>query len=117
MAAGEYLQNMQASAGKDAAVESWETRAEELANRIQRLGPINLAAIDEYKETLQRKEYLDEQDKDVPGALAILEEAEKEADVKLLHVNLKARKLITMAQLVGVFEMFDDEEMAVASFT
>jgi anti-sigma B factor antagonist len=43
--------------------------------------------------------------------------SEKEADVKLLHVNLKARKLITMAQLVGVFEMFDDEEMAVKSFT
>ena len=42
--------------------------------------------------------------------------SEKSADVKLLHVNLKARKLITMAQLVGVFEMFDDEEMAVASF-
>jgi len=38
------------------------------------------------------------------------------ADVKLLHVNIKARKLLTMAQLVGVFEMFDDEELAVASF-
>jgi len=43
--------------------------------------------------------------------------SEKEADVKLLHVNLKARKLLTMAQLVGVFEMFDDEEMAIASFS
>ena len=43
--------------------------------------------------------------------------SEKDADVKLLHVNLKARKLITMAQLVGVFEMFDDEEIAVSSFT
>jgi anti-sigma B factor antagonist len=43
--------------------------------------------------------------------------SEKDADVKLLHVNLKARKLITMAQLVGVFEMFDDEEMAISSFS
>lgn len=43
--------------------------------------------------------------------------SEKEADVKLLHVNLKARKLITMAQLVGVFEMFDDEKMAIDSFS
>jgi len=43
--------------------------------------------------------------------------SEKEADIKLLHVNLKARKLITMAQLVGVFEMFDDEEMAIGSFS
>jgi anti-sigma B factor antagonist len=39
-----------------------------------------------------------------------------DAEVKLLNVNLKARKLLTMAQLVGVFEMFDDEELAVASF-
>jgi anti-sigma B factor antagonist len=40
-----------------------------------------------------------------------------EAHVKLLHVNIKARKLLTMAQLVGVFEMFDDEAMAIESFT
>jgi anti-sigma B factor antagonist len=40
-----------------------------------------------------------------------------DAQVKLLNVNLQARKLLTMSQLVGVFEMFDDEEMAVASFS
>jgi len=39
-----------------------------------------------------------------------------QAAVKLLHVNIKARKLLTMAQLVGVFEMFDDEKLAVQSF-
>jgi anti-sigma B factor antagonist len=39
-----------------------------------------------------------------------------DAEIKLLHVNLKARKLLTMARLVGVFEMFDDEAMAVDSF-
>jgi hypothetical protein len=39
-----------------------------------------------------------------------------QAEVKLLHVNIKARKLLTMAQLVGVFEMFDDEAMAAESF-
>jgi len=42
--------------------------------------------------------------------------ASRGADVKLLHVNLKARKLLTMSSLVGVFEMFDDENLAVASF-
>ena len=42
--------------------------------------------------------------------------ASNEAEIKLLHVNLKARKLLTMAHLVGVFEMFDDEEIAIASF-
>jgi len=42
--------------------------------------------------------------------------AAKDAALKLLNVNLKARKLLTMAQLVGVFEMFDDEALAVSSF-
>lgn len=41
----------------------------------------------------------------------------KDADVKLLNANVKARKLITMAQLVGVFEMYDDEKSAVESFS
>lgn len=40
-----------------------------------------------------------------------------DAAIKLLHVNIKARKLLTMAQLVGVFEMFDDEALAVESFS
>jgi anti-sigma B factor antagonist len=40
-----------------------------------------------------------------------------QAEVKLLHVNIKARKLLTMAQLMGVFEMFDDEALAIASFS
>ena len=43
--------------------------------------------------------------------------AGRAADVKLLHVNLKARKLLTMASLVGVFEMFDDEKLAIESFS
>lgn len=43
--------------------------------------------------------------------------AARNAGIKLLHANLKARKLLTMSGLVGVFEMFDDEEMAVASFS
>lgn len=36
--------------------------------------------------------------------------------VKLLKANVKARQLLTMAQLVGVFEMFDDETLAIQSF-
>ncbi len=53
----------------------WESKLAEVAVKISRLGPINLAAIDEYKEQLQRKEYLDGQDKDVTAALEILEQA------------------------------------------
>jgi len=53
----------------------WEAKLVEVATKISRLGPINLAAIDEYKEQSQRKEYLDGQDKDVTAALEILEQA------------------------------------------
>jgi len=54
---------------------AWEQKLTAIAQRISRLGPINLAAIDEYQEQLKRKEYLDEQHKDVVSALEILEEA------------------------------------------
>ncbi len=53
----------------------WEQRMADIAQRISRLGPINLAAIDEYQETLKRKEYLDAQFKDVTSALEALEQA------------------------------------------
>jgi len=42
--------------------------------------------------------------------------ARNDGEIKLLRVNIKARRLLTMAQLIGVFEMFDDETLAVASF-
>ncbi len=53
----------------------WEQKLSDIGQRISRLGPINLAAIDEYQETLKRKEYLDEQFKDVTSALEALEDA------------------------------------------
>ena len=53
----------------------WESKLVVVEQKISRLGPINLAAIDEFKEQLQRKEYLDEQDRDVSAALEILEQA------------------------------------------
>jgi len=41
----------------EATSKQWEQKLAAVAERISRLGPINLAAIDEYKEQLQRKEY------------------------------------------------------------
>ena len=46
-----------------------------MGNRIGRLGPINLAAIDEYKTEFERKQYLDEQNDDLCEALETLEGA------------------------------------------
>ena len=38
------------------------------------------------------------------------------AAVKLLHVEAKLRQLLLMTKLIGVFETFDDEAAALASF-
>ena len=58
-----------------ATVEAWEDDLQKLEQRISRLGPINLAAIDELAEQVERKEYLDSQHADVTDALATLEHA------------------------------------------
>ena len=51
-----------------------------IERRVQRLGPINLAAIDEFKAVSERCEYLIEQQDDLNEALATLEEAIRKID-------------------------------------
>ena len=53
---------------------------EAIGRRIDRLGPINLAAIDEYQSELERKQYLDAQNDDLREALSTLESAIKKID-------------------------------------
>jgi chromosome segregation protein len=57
-----------------------ERELEALGNRIQRLGAINLAAIDEYKQQSERKVYLDSQNDDLERALVTLENAIRKID-------------------------------------
>ncbi|MDP6652535.1 MAG: chromosome segregation protein SMC, partial [Gammaproteobacteria bacterium] len=57
-----------------------EQSLEKLGNRIQRLGPINLAAIDEYQQQSQRKVYLDKQNEDLEKALNTLQNAIRKID-------------------------------------
>ena len=57
-----------------------EEKLEKLGNRIQRLGPINLAAIDEYKQGSERKVYLDKQNEDLEKALNTLQNAIRKID-------------------------------------
>ena len=61
-------------------IDSWEEKLEKVRRRIDRLGPINLAAIDEFKEQSERKEYLDSQLADLNDALATLEGAIRKID-------------------------------------
>jgi chromosome segregation protein len=59
----------------EAKIRAWEDEVQKIAERIQRLGAINLAAIEEYKVEEERKQYLDAQYEDLNQALNTLEEA------------------------------------------
>ncbi|MFP5383517.1 MAG: chromosome segregation protein SMC [Gammaproteobacteria bacterium] len=74
------LEDVLASMPAEANIPQWEQRADEIAQRIIRLGPINLAAIDEYAAQSERKNYLDAQNADLEDALSTLENAIKKID-------------------------------------
>jgi len=69
------LENVLESLPEDADIQLWSEELERIAERIRRLGAINLAAIDEYKIQSERKVYLDAQHEDLEKALATLENA------------------------------------------
>lgn len=58
----------------------WQRSLERVASRIARLGPINLAAIDEYNLQSERKNYLDLQNEDLETALETLQSAIRKID-------------------------------------
>ncbi|MCG3202480.1 MAG: Chromosome partition protein Smc [Gammaproteobacteria bacterium] len=64
----------------DATEAAWEERLAEIGRKIQRLGPINLAAIEECDTLAERKSYLDAQLADLNEALATLGEAIRKID-------------------------------------
>ena len=59
----------------DADAGGWELKIGVLTDKIARLGPINLAAIEEFKVQSERKAYLDAQNDDLEQALVTLEQA------------------------------------------
>ena len=74
------LESILASLPEELTAESCEEELEKLNNRIQRLGAINLAAIDEYSSQSERKIYLDQQNEDLEKALLTLQNAIKKID-------------------------------------
>jgi chromosome segregation protein len=74
------LHGVLATLPSEANEKTWEEELERLAARIQRLGPINLAAIDEYQQQAERKRYLDAQNADLVEALDTLENVIRKID-------------------------------------
>jgi chromosome segregation protein len=74
------LAELQAGLTEAAEVVAWESRLVEVRSDIDRLGQVNLAAIDELQENTERKEYLDRQFADLTSALETLEQAMRKID-------------------------------------
>ena len=77
---GQDIDSLQAELDPEAELTLWSQRLESLNNRIDRLGPINLAAIDEFREQAERRQYLDAQNQDLISALDTLEGAIRKID-------------------------------------
>ena len=74
------LTEILAGLAADSAVTAWEESLNGTRADLEKLGQVNLAAIDELKESSERKEYLDRQFADVTSALTTLEEAMRKID-------------------------------------
>ena len=74
------LAEILAGLAADAAVPAFEESLNSARADLEKLGQVNLAAIDELKEASERKDYLDRQFADVNSALTTLEEAMKKID-------------------------------------
>jgi chromosome segregation protein len=74
------LTEVMAALADDALVGDWETRLGDVRSDIERLGPVNLAAIEELQQQSERKSYLDRQYGDVNDALKTLEDAMRRMD-------------------------------------
>ncbi|KGD61233.1 chromosome segregation protein SMC [Alcanivorax jadensis T9] len=65
---------------EEANEQEWAREMDMIGQRISRLGQINLAAIDEYQQQSERKNYLDSQNADLEDALNTLENAIRKID-------------------------------------
>ncbi|HJT98346.1 MAG TPA: chromosome segregation protein SMC, partial [Rhodanobacteraceae bacterium] len=78
--AGFELEAIFAALPAEADADAWQGEVAELEQKIRRLEPVNLAAIQEFEEQSQRKTYLDAQLTDLTTALETLEGAIRKID-------------------------------------
>jgi len=74
------LAEVQQNLTTDASVPNWEHSLAQVRADLEKLGQVNLAAIDELKEQTERKEYLDRQFADLTSALDTLDQAMRRID-------------------------------------
>ncbi|HUA80727.1 MAG TPA: chromosome segregation protein SMC, partial [Dyella sp.] len=79
-ASGLDLETLLSELAEDVDATQWRQQLADLAQKIARLEPVNLAAIQEHAEQSERKTYLDNQLADLTSAMETLENAIKKID-------------------------------------
>lgn len=77
---GQDLDELTQNLTDDASEAEWKEKAERISEKIKRLGPVNLVAIEEFEEQSERKGYLDNQHNDLMEALQTLETVMRKID-------------------------------------
>lgn len=60
--------------------ESWQAQIDAVERKVERIGSVNLAALEDFEKESERKKYLDDQANDLNEALSSLDEAIKKID-------------------------------------
>ena len=77
---GHQVAALEAGLDPNATESAWQTRLEEVGEKVRRLGAINLAAIEEYEQQAERRDYLEAQQAELNEALDTLERAIRRID-------------------------------------
>jgi chromosome segregation protein len=79
-ATGLILADVQNELPEDYSAEGWRARQEKIERSLDRIGTVNLLAIEEFEEQSERAKYLEEQYEDLTSALETLEKAIRKID-------------------------------------
>jgi len=70
---GFSVDEIRANLPRDASLEEWEGKLQDTRVRVEKIGPVNLVAIQEFEELSEREAYLNSQHADLTEALSTLE--------------------------------------------
>ncbi|MCP4000232.1 MAG: chromosome segregation protein SMC [Gammaproteobacteria bacterium] len=74
------LDSVQKDLPEECGVDEWQAKLDKVYRRLDRIGTVNLLAIEEFDEQSERAKYLAEQYEDLTGALETLEKAIRKID-------------------------------------
>jgi len=77
---GHTVKDIMQTLPEDSDESTWQQRLEQASASLKRLGAVNLAAVEEYKVQAERKQHLDDQDRDLNDALETLQSAIRKID-------------------------------------